>query len=65
MIHRKQTCLPLVDPELRQAGPNGLGFTRFAAVEALVPGLNLRPDPQITETCKQPYNPLSLVDFKY
>jgi len=55
----------VVDPQLRHAGPNGLDVTRIAADEALDPGLNLRPGPQITETRKPSDEPLCLADFNH
>ena len=55
----------VVDPQLGHASPNGLDVTRIAGDEALDPGENLRPAPQITETRKPSDEPLCLADFNY
>jgi hypothetical protein len=55
----------VVDPQLGHASPNGLDVTRIAADEALDPGENLRPAPQITETRKPSDESLCLADFNH
>jgi hypothetical protein len=60
---RARESRAVVDPQLRNASPNGLDITRIAADKALNPGQNLRPASQSTQTLKPSDERLCLTDF--
>ena len=54
-----------VDPQLRNARPDGFGVARIAADEAFDPGQDLRPASQVAKTLKPTDEPLCLADLNH